>query len=237
MPIQREKWALGLFTSILFASALACLVWAVTHAGQPALYYSVYLFMGAALMAVGAICSAPLPQRVPIRITLTPTACLVCASALPVPWVVLCTAVGVSVARLVVSRSRSSGLHKTIHNSSMDVVTAAAAGSVMYSFGLQPGFSEADVGDPNLVRHMIAFLTAAVAVLALEELVTITTVRLATGRPFLLVLRHLWRTRLIVAVGEIVTAGLVAVVTGLDLRALIQILNCQVVSGSSVSPV
>lgn len=221
MPIQRGKWALGLLTSIVFVSALACLVWAVKHAGRPAPYYSVYLLMGAALMAVGAICSAPLPQRVPIRITLTPTACLVCASALPVPWVVLCTAVGVTVARLVMSRSRSSGLHKVLHNSSMDVVTAAAAGSVMYTFGAQPGFTEHALGSPGLLRQVVAFPIAALAVLALEELVTMTTVTLATRRPFLAVLRHLWRTRLIVAVGETVTAGIVAVVTGLDLRALI----------------
>jgi GGDEF domain-containing protein len=220
MPIQRGKRALGLLTFSVFAMALACLVWAVTHVGQPAPYQFVYPVMGAALMAVGAIFSAPLPARMPIRITLTPTACLVCASALPVSWVIVCAAVGVTVARLLTRYPRSD-LHKAVHNTSMDVVTAAVAGLVMYAFGARHGFVESVPATPDLTRHLLGFLAAAVAVLLLEELVTTTTVTLATGRSFLTVLRYLWRTRLIVGVAEIVTAGLVAIVTGLDKRALI----------------
>ncbi|MFI7208110.1 EAL domain-containing protein [Micromonospora aurantiaca (nom. illeg.)] len=221
MRIQREKWALGLLTSTIFVLALACLVWAVVHVGQPAPHHSVYPLMGAALMAVGATFPAPLPSRMPIRITLTPTACLVCASALPAPWVIICTAVGVTVARLVTRYPRSSGLHKAVHNTSMDVVTAAAAGLVMHAFGLRPGLIESQTDDPGLLRHVAAFLVAAVAVLFLEELVTSTAVTWATRRPFVVVMRYLWRTRVIVSVGEIVTAGLVAVVAGIDKRALI----------------
>ncbi|MBC8991526.1 EAL domain-containing protein [Micromonospora chalcea] len=221
MPIQREKWALGLLTSTVFGAALACVVWAVYHAARPAPYYSVYVLMGAALMAVGAICSVPLPQRIPIRITLTPTACLVCASALPVPWVIMCTAIGATAARLLTRYPRSAGLHKAVHNTSMDIVAGAAAGLVMHAHGLSPGFSESDPGTTALLRHAFAILLAAVVVLAFEEVVTTAAVTLSTRRPFLVVLRHLWRTRLIVAFGEIVIAGLVAVVTGLDLRALI----------------
>ncbi|MEV6704975.1 hypothetical protein [Micromonospora wenchangensis] len=86
MPIQRDKWALGLLTSAIFAAALACLAWAVVHVGQPAPLHPVYPLMGVALMALGAVLPAPLPSRMPVRITLTPTACLVCASALPVSF-------------------------------------------------------------------------------------------------------------------------------------------------------
>lgn len=219
MRIQRENWALGLLTSTIFVLALACLVWAVAHAGQPAPL--VYPLMGAALMAVGAIFPAPLPSRMPIRITLTPTACLVCASALPIPWVIICTAVGVTVARLVTRYPRSSGLHKAVHNTSVDVITAAAAGLVMHAFGFHPGLVESRMDGPGLLRHVVAFLVAAVAVLLLEELVTTTAVTWATRRPFVVVVRYLWRTRLIVAGGEIFTAGLIAVVAGIDKRALI----------------
>ncbi|MFV2102158.1 EAL domain-containing protein [Micromonospora sp. LOL_024] len=74
---------------------------------------------------------------------------------------------------------------------------------------------------PHFSRHLVGFLVAAVAVLVFEELVTATAVTLATRRPFLVVLRSLWLTRLVVAVVEISTAGVVTVVAGLDKRALV----------------
>ncbi|MBO4164422.1 EAL domain-containing protein [Micromonospora antibiotica] len=221
MPIQRDKWALGLLTSVIFAAALACLVWAVVHVGQPAPLHPLYPLMGVALMALGAVLPAPLPSRMPVRITLTPTACLVCASALPVPWLILCTAVGVTLARLVTRYPRSSGLHKAVHNTSMDVVTSAVAGLVMFAFGLRPVLTEPDLDGPGLLRQLVAFLLAAVTVLVLEELTTAAAVTLETRRPFSVVARYLWRIRLIVAVGEIVTAGIVAVIAVIDRRALI----------------
>ncbi|WP_176733890.1 EAL domain-containing protein [Micromonospora peucetia] len=201
--------------------ASVCLVWAVNHVGQPARYYFVYPLMGAALMAVGAICSAPLPQRMPIRITLTPTASLVCAAALPAPWVILCAAVGVAVARMVTRYPRASGVHKAIQNTAMDIVAAAAAAAVLYVFGVRPGFVEAEMDTSGLARLGAGLLVAAAVLFAIEELVTSAAVTLATSKPFALVLRTLWRTRLIVALGETVTAGLFAVVIGLDKRAMI----------------
>ncbi|MFY1595912.1 EAL domain-containing protein [Micromonospora sp. WMMD737] len=221
MPNQRGKWALVTLTCMVVIMAVACLAWAVTRAGRPSSYYLIYPIMGAALMAVGAMCSAPLPQRMPIRITLTPTASLVCAAALPVPWVILCAAVGVVVARIVTRYPRASGLHKAVHNTGMDIVAATAAALVIYLFGVRPGFAEAETDANGLLQLGAGLLVAAVAVFAIQELITGTAVMLATSRPFALVMRNLWRTRLIVAVGEIVTAGVFAVVIGVDKRALI----------------
>lgn len=176
--------------------------------------------MGAALMAMGAAFSVPIRPRMSVRVTLTPTACLVCAAVLPTPWVIVCTAVGVSVARLVTRYPRSSGLYKAVHNTSMDISAAALAASVMYGFGVHPS-----LGDPASASHfpgdLLGFLVAAVAVLLFEELTTATAVTLATKRPMPVVVRYLWRTRLVVAVVEIITAGLVTVVAGLDRRALL----------------
>ncbi|MEH1017563.1 bifunctional diguanylate cyclase/phosphodiesterase [Micromonospora sp. CPCC 206060] len=220
MPIQRDKFALRLLTVTVFVLALAWLVWAAAHAGQPAPHFSVYLLMGSTLMAVGAIFPAPVPSRMPIRITLTPTMCLVCASALPLPWLILCTAVGVTSARLVTRHPRSAGLHKAVHNTSMDIVTAATAGLVMRVFGFRPGLATQGSDDLSL-WHVIAFLVAAVAALLVQEVVTTAAVTWSTRRPFTVAVRYLWRTRLAVAVGEIVTAGLVAVIASFDNRALL----------------
>ncbi|MFI7645150.1 EAL domain-containing protein [Micromonospora sp. NPDC049460] len=201
-------------------TALACLAWAVRNVEAPAPHHQVYLWMGAALMAMGAAFSVPLRPRMSTRVTLMPTACLVCAAALPVPWVIVCAAAGVSVARLLTRYRRSSGLHKAVHNPSMGVIAAALAGAVMHAFGIRPDLDE-PASTAASSRHLLGFLVAAVAVLVFEELVTKTAVTLTTERSFLVVLRTLWRTRVVVAVAEISTAGVVTFVAGLDQRALI----------------
>ncbi|WP_158566305.1 EAL domain-containing protein [Micromonospora craterilacus] len=180
-----------------------------------------YLWMGAGLMAMGAAFSVPLQPRLSMRVTLTPTACLVCASVLPAPWVVVCAAVGVSVARLLVRRPRSAWLHKVAHNTSMDIVAAALAAGVMFTAGVRPEVGEPPLTAPSLSHHVLAFLIAAAVVVVFEELVTTAAVTLSTKRPFLVVLRGLWLTRLCVAIAEIGMAGVVTTVTGLDMRVLV----------------
>ncbi|MEU2616316.1 EAL domain-containing protein [Micromonospora sp. NPDC007271] len=103
----------------------------------------------------------------------------------------------------------------------MDVVAAALAGAVIHAFGIRPTFDQPAWEAASFSRQLLGFLVAAVAVLVFEELVTTTAVTLTTGRPVLVVLRSLWRTRVAVAVAEVSTAGLITVVAGLDKRALI----------------
>ncbi|MDG4794996.1 EAL domain-containing protein [Micromonospora sp. WMMD1082] len=197
---------------------MACLGWAITHLGSPTPQQQVYLWMGAALMAMGAAFSVPLPPRLSVRVTLTPTACLVCASVLPAPWVVVCAAIGVGAARLLVRRPLS--WHRAAHNTSMDVIAAALAAGVMASFGVRPVAGEPAWTTAPYSRHLLAFVVAAVVVVVCEELVTAAAVTLSTRRPLLVVLRGLWLTRLCVAVAEISVAGAAVLVTGLDMRAL-----------------
>ncbi|WP_433531339.1 EAL domain-containing protein [Micromonospora sp. CA-263727] len=177
--------------------------------------------MGAGLMAMGALFSVPLQPRLSMRVTLTPTACLVCASVLPAPWVVVCAAVGVSVVRLLARPQRSFWLHKAVHNTSMAVVAAALAAGVIAGFGAGPVLGEPLLTAPSLSRHLLAFAVAAAVVVVFEELVTAAAVTLSTRRPFAAVLRGLWLTRLCVAMAEIVVAGLVTILAGLDMRVLV----------------
>ncbi|MDG4760461.1 EAL domain-containing protein [Micromonospora sp. WMMD710] len=111
-------------------------------------------------------------------------------------------------------------MYKAVHNTSMDIIAAALAASAMYAFGIRPAVGEA-APDPMLPRYLAGFLLAAIAVLLFEELVTTAAVTLATGRPVMVVLRYLWRTRLAVAVAETITAGLFTEATRLDRRTLI----------------
>ncbi|WP_348774148.1 EAL domain-containing protein [Micromonospora sp. WMMD1155] len=221
MSSRRRERALVLLTITVFAAALSSVLWATINLRQPTPYYLVYLVMGAAVMAVGAIFSAPVPPRIPFRITLTPTASLLCASVLPVPWVILCAAVGVTVARMITRYPRSAGVHKAIHNASMDVVAAVLAAVTMHAFGIRPRFEDSGLATSRWQIYVLGFLVAGIAVLALQEIVTTAAATLATGRPVLTVLRYMWRTRLIVGFAEVGTAGVVSVLTGLDMRALI----------------
>ncbi|GIJ08378.1 EAL domain-containing protein [Micromonospora andamanensis] len=220
MPFGRDRSPLALLTALGVVTAAACLVWAVLHLGSPAPEQWVYLWMGVALMAMGATLSVSLQPRLSMRVTLTPTACLVCASVLPAPWVIVCAAAGVGIARLV-RRPRSAWLHKFAHNTSMDIVAAALAAGVMFTAGVRPEIGQPPLAAPSLPSHVLAFLVAAVVVVLFEELVTTAAVTLSTKRPFLVVLRGLWLTRLCVALAEISVAGVVTTVAGLEKRVLV----------------
>ncbi|MFJ6199615.1 EAL domain-containing protein [Micromonospora sp. NPDC092111] len=222
MSIQRGRQALGLLTGTIAVTALACLAWAVAQLGKPAPSAPwVYAAVGAALMAVGAVLPMPLPSRMPIRITLIPTACIVCVAVLPAHWVVICTAVGVSLGRAVRQPARRVSRHKLIHNTSVDVVTASVAAMMMYGAGFRPTLAESGGAELEPAWVIVAFLAAAVVALLFEELVTVAAVTWSTGQPIAVTLRFLWRTRLVVAVGEVFAAVAIAVALMTEPRVLI----------------
>ncbi|MBU8857812.1 MULTISPECIES: EAL domain-containing protein [unclassified Micromonospora] len=222
MSLQRRRVALVVLTGSIAATALACLAWAVAQLRAPVSSTPwMYVVVGMALMAMGAVLPMPLPSRLPIRITLIPTACVVCVAVLPAHWVVICAAFGVAVGRAVRQPSHRVSLHKLIHNTSVDVVTAFVAAAMMYVVDFRPG--SAMLGEAGLqpVSVIVAFLAAAVAALVFEELATVAAVTWSTGQPVMVSVRFLWRTRLVVAVGEAVTAVVVAAALMIDSRVLI----------------
>ncbi|MGC4885794.1 EAL domain-containing protein [Micromonospora sp. DT227] len=222
MSPQRRRQALVVLTGSIATVALACLAWAVTRLGTPASSTPwMFVVVGTALMAMGAVLPMPLPSRLPIRITLVPTACVVCVAVLPAHWVLVCTAVGVAVGRAARQPSHKVTLHKLIHNTSVDVVTAFVAVAMMFVAGSRPGLVTWDEARPQTVSVMIAFLAAAVAALLFEELVTAAAVTWSTGQPVLVTVRFLWRTRLVVGVGEVITAVVIAAALMIDFRVLV----------------
>lgn len=219
--LRRNSVALALFTATLVVMALVGLGWALVHLSEPAQHHVVYLLTGASLIAVGAIFSAPLPARIPMRITLTPTACLVCASALPAPWVIVCVAVGASAAKVLTRYPRSASVHKAVHNISKDIVAAMLAAAVMSLYGIEPVFDRAVSVDLPIERCLLAIASAALVIWLLDELATTTAVCLSTYRKFKAMLRYMWQMRLIVGVAEAAISGVAATLISLDKRALI----------------
>ncbi|RNH99627.1 GGDEF domain-containing protein [Micromonospora aurantiaca] len=222
MSLQRRQLALVVLTGFIAATALACLAWAVAQLRAPVSSTPwMYVVVGMALMAMGAVLPMPLPSRLPIRITLIPTACVVCVAVLPAHWVVICAAVGVAVGRAVRQPSRRVSLHKIVHNTSVDVVTAFVAAAMMYVVDFRPGLATWGEAGLQPVSVIVAFLAAAVAALAFEELATVAAVTWSTGQPVMVTVRFLWRTRLVVAVGEAITAVVVAAALMIDSRVLV----------------
>ena len=217
----RDKAALASFTAMLVVVALAGLGWASVDLPEPAPHHMIYILASASLIAVGSIFSAPLPARIPMRITLTPAACLVCASTLPAQWVIVCMAGGATVAKLLTRYPRAASVHKAVHNVSKDIVSAVLATAVISSYGLYPTFDQTIFSDASTWRCLLAIGSAALVVWLLDELVTTTAVWLATGRKFRAMLRYMWQMRIVVGVAEATISGIIAMLAGLDKRALI----------------
>ncbi|WP_238161432.1 EAL domain-containing protein [Micromonospora endolithica] len=200
--------------------ALASTGWAVAHLVWPAPFDFAYAVVAVALIAAGSIFSVPLPARMPIRVTLTPTAYMVCAAVLPTPWLVVCTAVGVSAAKVITRYPRSASLHKAVHNTSMDILAATAAGTLMQLAGVSPALGGIDGLQPSVSAYALGLTAAAMVVMLTEELVTTTAVSLATGRRFTSTLRYLWQTRLLVGAAETTISGVAVAVVIVDQRTL-----------------
>ncbi|RKF23634.1 EAL domain-containing protein [Micromonospora globbae] len=155
-----------------------------------------------------------------MRVTLTPTAYLVCASVLPTPWLVVCTAAGVTAAKAITRYPRSASLHKAIHNTSKDILAATAAGTAMHLAGARPAAHGMDGIAPSVSAYALGLTMAAVVVVLIEEFVTTAAVSLATRRRFASTLRYLWQTRLLVGAAETAMSGLAVAVVMVDERAL-----------------
>lgn len=218
--VRGTPLTLKLFTAALFLMALASTGWAVARLAWPAPFDFAFAVVAVALVAAGSIFSVPLPARIPMRVTLTPTAYLVCAAVLPTPWLVVCTAVGVAAAKIITRYPRSASLHKAVHNTSKDILGATAAGAAMSIAGARPALGGMNGFEPSASSYALGLLVAAGVVVLIEEFVTSAAVSLATGRRFASTLRYLWQTRLLVGAAEAALSGLAVAVVIVDERAL-----------------
>ncbi|MFI6129515.1 EAL domain-containing protein [Micromonospora sp. NPDC051141] len=234
--LQHRRIQLAALTATLVVIALAGLGWAGLNLGMPAPHQAVFILTGASLVVAGAVFSAPLPARIPMRLTLIPAACLICASALPAPWVILCVSVGALIAKVVTRFPHSLTLHKAVHNISKDIVAAMLATAIISCYGIKPVFGEMAVESaPSTSRFLLAVFHAALAIWLLEEVVTTAAVSLSMGRTFGAMARYMWQMRIMVGVTEAAVSAAVAALVNLDKRALIVLPVAMVLLHSSLS--
>ncbi|BCB91464.1 putative bifunctional diguanylate cyclase/phosphodiesterase [Phytohabitans suffuscus] len=222
-----ETGQLRLFTGLVLFLAAGCVAWGATDLVTPEPDQWHYLAIAVGLVVVGTACSAPVQIRGPIRLNATSAAVLLCVLVLPPGWALICAASGVTAARLA-SRTTGASLHKALHNSGKDILAAGAAAGAVWLSGVRPSL-DGDLLTASWSTYAVALLAAAVAFAAVEEIVTPTTVVLATGRSFAQVSRTDWDIRLAIDVASAVLAGAALGLIAIDPRLMIAMPLAQLV--------
>ncbi|MEV8506698.1 bifunctional diguanylate cyclase/phosphodiesterase [Actinoplanes sp. NPDC051475] len=111
---------------------------------------------------------------------------LLAVATLPLPWAIICTALGVLASKIVIRQPI-----KVIFNSAKDTIACAAAGSVVFLAGIHPAIDRArDV--PSVPRLMLSLIAAAIAYAIVDEILGDTVMSLATRTPWRQVVRQNW---------------------------------------------
>jgi diguanylate cyclase (GGDEF)-like protein len=222
-----ETGQLRLLTGLVLFLAAGCVTWAAAHLAAPSPSEVIYLVVAVSLAGVGVACSAPVRIRTQIRFSASSAFLLVIVVGLPPAWAIVCTAAGVTAARLMVRHSGAS-VHKALHNSGKDVLAAAAATYAVWLAGARPSLDGDLLTQPWTV-YPAALLLAAAALIAVEEVVMMTTLQLATGRPWGQIWRTDWDVRLALNVASVLLAGAALGLVALDPGLLIAIPPVQLV--------
>ncbi|GAA4722922.1 putative bifunctional diguanylate cyclase/phosphodiesterase [Phytohabitans rumicis] len=189
-----ETGQLRLLTGLVLLLAIGCLAWALAHLSPPSRTEIPYLVVALGLIAVGVGCSAPVRIRTETRLTSITAAVLIAALILPPAWVIVCTASAAAVTRAAFRRRSATWVHKALHNTGKDVLAAAAATGAVAIAGVHPAPTGTDLLR-EWTAYALALLLAAVAYTVVEEVLTGTTLSLATGRTWGQVTRTDWDVR------------------------------------------
>ncbi|MEV0733414.1 GGDEF domain-containing protein [Polymorphospora sp. NPDC050346] len=172
---RADRWLMPL-VGLVVSAGVATVAWAVSAASwSPAA--GLHLVVVAALVAVASGCSVAVTRRQQ-ALSATSAAVLVAVALLPAPWVVLTTAAGVMVAKVLRQRQP----HKIAFNVSKDVLGAAAGAAVACGLGWRPDLDAVDVAPEVWPRLLVALVAAAAVYAVTEEALVAPVVALATGR-------------------------------------------------------
>ncbi|UQU65011.1 EAL domain-containing protein [Couchioplanes caeruleus] len=164
---------------------LGCLTTSVTSAtGVPA---GKLLFLAALTVIIG-FASGPLIKlriRSESRVFAATSASILLAIAtVPLPWVVISTALGVLASKMVIKQPI-----KIVYNVAKDVVAATAAASVAFFIGVRPA-PDLDIRVGSLPVLILGLTAAAVAYAVVDDLLGKTVMALATRTPWRQVARQ-----------------------------------------------
>ncbi|MEV6598974.1 bifunctional diguanylate cyclase/phosphodiesterase [Actinoplanes sp. NPDC051346] len=170
---------LRLYVGLVACAGIACLL--VSALSVTAVPSSKLLLLGA-LTAITAGASGPI---IKLRIRsdrrafpATSGAILLAIATVPLPWVIICTALGV-----LASKAFTRQPIKVLFNVAKDTSAAAAAASVAFLAGIRPTTS-LDVVVPSIPRLLLGLTAAALAYALLDHLLGHTAISLSTRTPW-----------------------------------------------------
>jgi diguanylate cyclase (GGDEF)-like protein len=181
---------LGALTGLVVAVAVLCLGVSLASLSAVPARYAVVLVAAAALIAVGNGASVPIRLRTQQRLSVTSAGLLVLAVILPAAWVVVCSALGVLVARLVTRYRIAKRWHKAAYNVAKEVIAASAVVGVVHLLGVHPVLQGTDLVVGGWQEYLPAMLFGALTYAVVEEVLIGAAVSLSTGQPWLRVARR-----------------------------------------------
>ncbi|MCW6007950.1 bifunctional diguanylate cyclase/phosphodiesterase [Micromonospora sp. CPCC 205371] len=181
---QRLLLLVGLVVVLAAIAVAGAVAVILAEGGRPS-----FRTLGAATFLIGVGCVVVVRVRIKATthgISWTEAAIVISLAVAPVPWVVVCTPIAVAVVRVIM---RLSPL-KAAFSIAKETLVAAAAGSVLYAFGINaPPERPLDVIGPLAVAYLAAAL--------LDDLLAIPVIALATRTNVLQRFRSNWDLRLV----------------------------------------
>ena len=200
---RRLRLLIGLAVVSAFFVTLADLWFALWHR-QP-----VPNPLSLAILCVGVVIANRVKVYVRVRSSLDGTAwgevpVLLGLTLLPMPWVVLCAAVGIA----LLKAATTAKLHRAVFSVAKEVLTASTAGAVLIAFGVHPG------SVPEFAPA--AVIAAYVAMSLVDDLVFLPVIAVVSHSTLRKMVTNDWDGRLIAHAVRLVTILLVVAVLASD---------------------
>ncbi|HEY8533366.1 MAG TPA: bifunctional diguanylate cyclase/phosphodiesterase [Micromonospora sp.] len=175
---DQTEGRLRLLVGLVVVLAASCLVAAVIKLPAPP-QSPLFPIALTGLITVANGLAAEIRVRTQIKaFSSTSAAILVAVALLPPPWVIICTAVGVTLANAI---TRNHPL-KLAFNAGKDTTAATAASLIAQAAGLLPTLTTTDA--PHWPQLLTGLLAAAAAYAIIDEILATRVMALATRRPW-----------------------------------------------------
>ncbi|MEV4640259.1 bifunctional diguanylate cyclase/phosphodiesterase [Actinoplanes sp. NPDC049548] len=198
---------LRLYVGLVACAGVGCLVTSVSDVRM--VPPDKFLFLSALSVIIAVASGSIIKLRVRSDIRAFPAtsgSILLAIATVPLPWVVICTTLGVLATRMLVPEPI-----KVVFNVGKDVIAATAAAWVAFAIGIRPA-ADIDIRMPSVPLLIVGLTAAALAYAVVDDLLGSTVISLATRVPWRQALRLSWDVVLRIRGVNIVLALITALV-------------------------
>ncbi|MFI5495492.1 putative bifunctional diguanylate cyclase/phosphodiesterase [Actinoplanes sp. NPDC051859] len=166
---------LRLYVGLVASAGVGCLIFAVRTAAAVPTGKLLYLIALAVIVAAASGPISSLRVRADSRgFSATSGAILLAVATAPLPWAIICTALGVLGSKILLRQPI-----KVVFNVAKDVIATTAAAATAAAIGIRPSL-DLEVDVPSIPILFVGLVAAALAYAIIDELLGSTVMRLAT---------------------------------------------------------